>query len=246
MSDNAKSDLYALDLASDTGQDRLNNVFRYAQVGRCVNGVAHDVNNYLGAALAYVELLQMDTELSGQQQTMIDKVNGAFEKCSKLISSLTVIARPLTDTISIIDVDTLIRDITSLRDYAVINSKIDLQLDLAPGLPSLAANVPKLQLALLYVLLNCEETLEQCPAPRIIRIRSYREDDSLLIEVWNNGPILSETEQALVFAPYTTSKTDGHLGLGLPLARDIVHLHRGALDYTSERGFIMRLPFGAQ
>ena len=34
-------------------------LFRASQVGSCVSSVTHDVNNYLGAILAYADLLGM-------------------------------------------------------------------------------------------------------------------------------------------------------------------------------------------
>ena len=36
---------------------RLSRVYRYAQLGRCVNGVTHELNNHHGAVLAYAELV---------------------------------------------------------------------------------------------------------------------------------------------------------------------------------------------
>ena len=45
----------SFDPDSEQCKARLVQLHRYAQVGKCVNGVTHDINNLLGAAMAYAE-----------------------------------------------------------------------------------------------------------------------------------------------------------------------------------------------
>ena len=70
--------------------------------------------------------------------------------------------------------------------------------------------------------------------------------DSILVRVADNGPGIPEAIRGRVFDPFFTTKPAGKgTGLGLDIARRIVHLHRGDIDFTSEPGrtvFRVRLP----
>jgi signal transduction histidine kinase len=70
--------------------------------------------------------------------------------------------------------------------------------------------------------------------------------DSVLVRVTDDGPGIPEEHRARLFDPFFTTKPVGHgTGLGLDLARRVVHFHHGDLDFTSEPGctvFRVRLP----
>ena len=78
-----------IDLNTDAGREKLTLLFRYAQIGRCVNSVTHDVNNYLGAIMAYAELIGLDAQLPDDSQRMIGEIVSAVRKSSDLINNLT-------------------------------------------------------------------------------------------------------------------------------------------------------------
>ena len=60
-----------IDLNSDDARERLTRLFRHAQVGRSVSSVTHDLNNYLGAIMAYAELAGMDKGISADTARML-------------------------------------------------------------------------------------------------------------------------------------------------------------------------------
>ena len=70
--------------------------------------------------------------------------------------------------------------------------------------------------------------------------------DAVVVRVTDDGPGIPEEHRARVFDPFFTTKPVGHgTGLGLDLARRVVHFHHGDLDFTSEPGrtvFRVRLP----
>lgn len=246
MNEEMQSSATVLNLADEAGRERVNRLFRYAQVGHCVNGVAHDINNALGAAFAYAELVQMEGPLSAEQQAMLDKIMQSVEKCSKMVSAITAIARPPSDRTSMIEIKQLIRDVVLLREYALLNAQIKLRLEVDDPLPSLEANAPQLQLALLYLMLNAEEALHDAAEPKTLGLRGRRGDAALVIELWTSAPPVHESLSRDMFEPYHTTKADDHIGLGLPLARDVIQRHGGTLAYFPERGFVVELPLARE
>jgi len=230
-----------VDLSSPEATERILRLFRYAQLGRCVNSVTHDVNNYLGAILAYVELVGMESTLSAESQRMLREVAGAVNKSSALITSMTDIARREKPDVRLIEPKDLIDRVVSLRSFDVKFGRVQLQVDYAPSLGTLSVDLPKLQLALLYLFSNALEALANVEDRRM-SIRAQTAGSDIELAVHDSGPGVTPEERDRIFLPFYTTKGTDHLGLGLPSARAILELHRGSLTYDAARGFVMRLP----
>ena len=79
-----------------------------------------------------------------------------------------------------------------------------------------------------------------------VTITASTRADSVLVRVADDGPGIPEGIRARVFDPFFTTKPVGHgSGLGLDIARRIVNLHHGDIDFSSQPGrtvFRVRLP----
>ncbi|HOQ89102.1 MAG TPA: HAMP domain-containing sensor histidine kinase [Candidatus Hydrogenedentes bacterium] len=229
-----------VDLNTPDGMGRLAALYRYAQVGRCVNGVAHDINNLLGAVLAYTELVQLEPGLTENGQRMLDNVLEAAEKCASLVSALTAIARPERESQDMVDLGALLREMSLLRDYAFRNGRISYELILPESTPSALVDGPKLRWIILYLLLNVEDAVADAEAgARIIRVELSSGSGGFDISVWN--PQVTDLDPETVFLPLNTSRNTG-LGVGLFLARDLAERIGGTLTLDPRKGFTVHLP----
>lgn len=229
------------DIRDGGTQARLEQLHRFAQVGRCVNGVTHDVNNALGAILAYAELIALDESLNAESQRMANEIIHNVGKCTELVARLTDIARDEKPSVSIIELGAIVKRALLLRSYSLRVAKVKVETDIQEGLPSIEADVPKLQLVFIHLLFNAQEALEQCTDKRM-RVRVYQEGEHLVAEIWNSAPGLDTILPEHFAVPYHTSKEGFHFGLSLPAALRYVTLHKGTLTCTADRGFVMTLP----
>ena len=70
-----------------------------------------------------------------------------------------------------------------------------------------------------------------------LRVRTYREDDNVVVEIDDNGPGISPDVQPHIFEPFFTTKGVGEgTGLGLDTVQRIVKKHRGDIQVTSKPG----------
>jgi len=70
-----------------------------------------------------------------------------------------------------------------------------------------------------------------------LRVRTYREDDCVVVEIADNGPGISPAIQPHIFEPFFTTKKVGEgTGLGLDTALRIVKKHRGTIEVSSKPG----------
>jgi signal transduction histidine kinase len=70
-----------------------------------------------------------------------------------------------------------------------------------------------------------------------LRVRTYREDACVLVEIGDNGPGISPEIKPHIFEPFFTTKGVGQgTGLGLDTVQRIVKKHRGNIQVSSKPG----------
>jgi signal transduction histidine kinase len=70
-----------------------------------------------------------------------------------------------------------------------------------------------------------------------LRVRTYREDNCVVVEIADNGPGISPEVQPHIFEPFFTTKGVGEgTGLGLDTVQRIVKKHRGSIQVHSKPG----------
>jgi signal transduction histidine kinase len=70
-----------------------------------------------------------------------------------------------------------------------------------------------------------------------LRVRTYREDSCVVVEIGDNGPGISPDITSHIFEPFFTTKEVGKgTGLGLDTAQRIVRKHRGNIQVSSKPG----------
>jgi C4-dicarboxylate-specific signal transduction histidine kinase len=237
--------LQRYELGDPDGLDRFAALFRYAEVGRCVNGAAHEINNHLTAMLAYADLVQMDSGIADDARQMIERVIDAAEKCSEVVSSLNAVARKDWNLRNQIDLKKTVNDALRLRQHALRHEKINVEFDCPAMAVRMVGDGPKLQMALVHLLLNAEEALETAEI-RHLRLRLRVEEGRASIEVWNSGSPVEPADCGTIFEPFMTSKIGPHLGFGLAAVRAAVAYHGGDVACDPERGFVITLPLAEQ
>jgi signal transduction histidine kinase len=93
------------------------------------------------------------------------------------------------------------------------------------------------------------------PAGGAINVRTFCADKKVVIEVTDTGvgiaaEVLPTIFESLVQGPTTIDRSQGGLGLGLSIARGLVHMHGGTITASSEgpgegSTFTVRLPLDA-
>jgi len=70
-----------------------------------------------------------------------------------------------------------------------------------------------------------------------LRVRTYRDDGCVVVEIGDNGPGISREVQPHIFEPFFTTKGVGEgTGLGLDTVQRIVKKHQGSIQVSSKPG----------
>ena len=70
-----------------------------------------------------------------------------------------------------------------------------------------------------------------------LQVRTYREDNCVVVEIADNGPGIASEVQPHIFEPFFTTKGVGEgTGLGLDTVQRIVKKHKGSIQVSSKPG----------
>jgi signal transduction histidine kinase len=70
-----------------------------------------------------------------------------------------------------------------------------------------------------------------------LRVRTYRDNGCVVVEIGDNGPGISPEIRAHIFEPFFTTKAVGEgTGLGLDTVQRIVRRHKGNIQVNSQPG----------
>lgn len=235
-------------------QRRLVQEEKLAGIGRLAAGVAHEVRNPLGVIRASASMAQESFESASDPYRALGFVCEETDRLDRLIQSLLTFAKPQAIECVETDVTKVIDRAVELARAEAREHAVALEVDVAPGLPTLWADPDRLSQALYGLTLNAIQALAasqaadaepgSAPTPRVV-IRAGSDGDVMRLEVSDTGPGIPLAMREQVFEPFVTTRDTG-TGLGLPMALRMIEAQGGALALAppaAEGGACFRIEF---
>ena len=124
----------------------------------------------------------------------------------------------------------LLEEIHGLMKVDIRQSSTKFSCSTQPNSLTISADEEQIQQVLINMFLNA---LNAMSGEGTLRISTFKDsDDSLAIEVEDDGAGISEADMAKLFVPFYTSREEG-TGLGLPITKRIVEQHGGNISIRS-------------
>ncbi len=210
---------------------------KMAALGQTMSGVAHELNNPLGAILALAERLRLQgarTPLAAGLQTLHKEA----ERAARIARQLLTAARKRHTTRLMVPVNEVVAETVRLRETDLHRAGIRVTMGLADDLPDVFADPHQLQQVVLNLLINAEHAMSRAGVGSTIELRTALEEaDTVRVEVRDDGPGMSEEVLGRIFDPFFTTKDVGEgTGLGLAVAQAIISEHGGRLSAESQVG----------
>ena len=228
-------------------QSRMLQAEKLAALGQRATAILHELSNPLTAILGNAQRMILRGEL-GTHSAEAHRILEEAERATAILRQLLLLSRETRPDRRLISLNELVRHAVDLQRTALFGSHVLLQVDTAAGLPRVSGDAGQLQQALLNLLQNAQQAIEQSGRGSTIGVRtSAVTPDRVRLEVWDDGPGIPETIQARIFDPFFTTKPEGvGTGLGLAIVSGFVRLHGGSISVfcPPEGGsrFIVELP----
>ncbi len=241
-------------------QARLVQSEKLAAIGQLAAGIAHELNNPLTSVVLYSQLVQQE-KLGTSVQGNLEKVVTEALRAGKIVRGLLDFARQRPIHREPVQVNEAIRHSLDLIGYEIEAGGVEVALDLAPGLPTITADLYQLTQVFMNLIQNAIHAMEAVSGRRELKIstlcgpstyylRGVDPRTVVRISFQDTGPGIPKEILTRIFDPFFTTKPEGGgTGLGLSICHGIVGEHDGYIWADSSVGegttFFVELPVAA-
>lgn len=244
----------------DPIEDQLLQRQRLEALGRVGAGVAHDLNNMLGAigaSIDYLSKLPGERGLANEEvRECLEDIRLAASQASELTRGILKFARGRAQAHAPVDLSGLCRDAMRLIRHT-FDRAIHIESKIYPGL-SVRGDQAELHQVLMNLCLNARDAM---PHGGVLRVsasavtpdtvglpeRLNSAMPQLVLCVEDTGVGMDEATRARIFEAFFTTKREGAgFGLGLATVKEVVAFHGGQIQIESKEGegtrFLVFLP----
>jgi signal transduction histidine kinase len=197
-------------------------------------GVAHDVNNALGAVLPLVQ--QMRCELDAgkvEAKVLMDdlrQIESSIQTSRRIFNGMLNFARGSASSGA--NIKQAIDNTRVILKEGLQRRGIEVTADVEPSLPSIDGSQGDLEQLFLNLLTNARDAM---PEGGRLTIAAHGCGSNIRMAVSDTGSGIPPEHMAKVQEPFFSTKPDGN-GLGLSICRSIVWQLRGKLEISSVLG----------
>jgi len=222
---------------------------RLAAIGQAVAALSHHIKNILQGLRSGSEILKMgltdkDENLLQKGWNIVEKNQG---KIYDLVMDMLSYSKEREPAIENTDINRIVRDVLELLGGRMKEMNVKLETRLAEDLPMVPADPEGLHRALLNIVSNALDAVEERKAPAVA-VATVLEGDGewVRILVLDNGIGIPPKKLPDIFRPFVSTKGARGTGLGLAVSRKILREHGGDILVQSQPGkgskFFLRLP----
>src|SRR5262249_40158037 len=144
------------------------------------------------------------------------------------------------------DLNGVVKDICELLAPRARELNVKLDMNLVENLPIVQADPEGIHRALLNIVGNAIDAVEDRPDPQVTVGTRLAEEGWVRIVVLDNGAGIKPEQINEIFKPFVSSKGSRGTGLGLPVSRKILREHGGDILVQSQLNvgskFVLKLP----
>ena len=216
-------------------------------LGEMSAGLAHEFKNALAALHGYAQLMPT-LKLNEQGHAASNALLQEVRNLSEMVTSFLNFARPQPLDLAEISLGELMKE-CALELHALAEEK-NVVLKTEGEFPEVRADERMLRQALLNILRNAIEAIDESAEERRVTVRGSSRNDAsgkawAMVEIQDTGEGIQPGDLQRIFIPFFTTKTKGH-GVGLALAHRVIIDHGGTLAVSNSTAggavFTIKLP----
>jgi signal transduction histidine kinase len=233
--------------AIEEREQRLIRSERLATVGRMAAQITHEVRNPLSSIGLYAELLGDEIADRGDEpKRLVTSIISEVDRLTEITETYLRFARLPRPKLEREDLGAIVTGVLEFSRAELAQAGIALDLDVAAGLPDVAADEAQLRQALLNLVRNAREAMSNRSGGRLRVVVAATEGAAgeIRVIVQDSGGGIPPEHLGQIFDPFFSTKERG-TGLGLALVQQIVVEHGGRIDVESgpETGTTFTLVF---
>lgn len=217
-------------------EEALRRSEKLAVMGRLAATVAHEVNNPLESVTNLLYLARKDRQMSEQARHHLELAYQELDRVAHITRQTLGFYRESTAPV-LMDVPQAIDELLQVYRYKFRNRDVKLEKELDGSL-KVIASPGEFQQVFSNLLINALDALPSTGGRVRLRVRAARDWSDggrigVRISVTDTGSGIDRSKLKKIFEPFYTTKKDIGTGLGLWLAKNVVHKHKGRIRVRS-------------
>ena len=207
---------------------------------RLLAAISHELRAPITTLLLWERLLRDDSLDHAGRERALDAIHHSAVLQQRLVGDLLDVSRAISGKLHVdlrsISLDGVLSEVLEAARVRCEAKDQQLVARVSADLGPILGDVGRLEQVFENLLTNASKFT---PGGGTIVVTARRDADSVVVEITDSGCGIAPELLARVFEPFSQgdqplSRSEGGLGLGLAIAREIVGLHRGRLTAHSE------------
>jgi PAS domain S-box-containing protein len=230
---------------------------RMSTLGEMASGIAHEINQPLNIISLIVDKILFESAKADTIdiefiRNKSDKIFENITRVKNIIDHIRAFSRSHDDYISIaFDINSSIENAASMLAEQFKYLGINLIIQLEKHIPLILGNTFKFEQVIINLLVNAKDAVMEKKSKQeeyfdmITGIRSYTENQLIIIEVTDNGIGISNDDIHNIMLPFYTTKDEGKgTGLGLSICYQIIKEMNGSIEISSDPAHGTKIKLG--
>ena len=211
----------------------LRSIEKFAVTGRISRTIAHEVRNPLTNINLATEHLRSDIQPGAETEMLLDMITRNSSRINELINDLLNSTKAAQLHFNRVNINDILDQSLGFAQDRIDLKKIKVLKNYSPDLPPVLADIEKLNIAFLNIIVNAVEAIESDDG--ILTINTENKNGRCVVTISDNGKGMSKESLSKLFEPYFTTKENG-TGLGLTNTQNIILSHQANIYAESDEG----------
>jgi len=207
-------------------------------VGEMAAGIGHEVRNPMTTVRGYLQMFWEKSQFA-QYRESINVMIEELDRANSIITEFLSLAKTKNIKAKELNMNAIIRKMIPLVEAGALRQGHQIKLMLQ-DIPEIMGDEKEIRQCILNLVRNGLEAMTQ---PGCVTVRTYKSENTVVLEVQDEGSGIPIEVQNKLGTPFFTTKDQG-TGLGLPVCFSIAKRHGAVLDFlTGPKGTAFYIKF---
>jgi signal transduction histidine kinase len=236
-----------------SAQLQLIHAEKLESIGRLAAGVAHEVKNPLAVIQLGIDYLSQTFREDKDVMETVGDMDDAVKRADTVVKGLLEFSRPTELDIKTLNLNTVLEESLLLVKYELSKNNISLDKQLDDELPDVELDRNKMKQVFINIFMNAIHAMGKDGTLTVktsssqlskelynLHCKSTKHfktgDKAIIVEIEDTGTGIPEDKIDKLFEPFFTTKPTGlGTGLGLSVTRNIIDLHKAAINIMNRK-----------
>jgi signal transduction histidine kinase len=226
-------------------QEKLGQLYHFAEFGRLSSGIFHDLMNPLSALIAHVSDIETYPENLPAIKVSLSKAVATSKRIGEFISTVKKQVR-VDELQQVFLINKEIEEAIDILQYRAREAHVTIKLKMQKEISTYGNPLKFHQVAVNLIVNAIDATEQQHRAHPCIYVKLAKHERSVIFSVADEGCGIPESIRDKIFDPFFTTKSSKGIGLGLSTTKTIVEKEfAGTINVQSveEYGTIFKVMF---